>query len=221
MFGGGFAAFDGVPSPDEVQAQEQLHQRLEAALPVWLVCESPWRGSRYRVRVADSAKPGFRRLAPTMLQALDDRFVSAQLPRLELVRSNPEERVNHRFANTIAGVVLVKLPPVTQNQRSTPKIIDAELDFALVISLSLCCWTMPPLIMHGLIWGEQTMYISSIHLSIQLSLYTYMCNRTSSSIFLYHHAGISQFPTELQNLWHEYYSHWLEAYWLKALARKP
>ena len=113
MFGGGFAAFDGVPSPDDVQAQEQLHQRLEAALPVWLVCESPWRGSRYRVRVADSAKPGLRRLTPTMLQALDDRFVSAQLPRLELVRSNPEERVNHRFANTIAGVVLVKLPPVT------------------------------------------------------------------------------------------------------------
>ena len=49
---------------------------------------------------------------PTMLQELDDRLVSAQLPRLELVRSNPEERVNHRFANTIAGVVLVKLPPV-------------------------------------------------------------------------------------------------------------
>ena len=128
MFSGGFAAFDGVPSPDEIQdgshglepsccpnprAQEQLHQRLEAALPVWLVCESPWRGSRYRVRVADSAKPGLHRLTPTMLQALDDRLVSAQLPRLELVRSNPEERVNHRFANTIAGVVLVKLPPVT------------------------------------------------------------------------------------------------------------
>ena len=100
-------------SPDEVQAQEQLHQRLEAALPVWLVCESPWLGSRYRVRVADSAKPGLHRLAPTMLQALDDRLVSAQLPRLELVCSNPEERVNHRFANTIAGVVLVKLTPVT------------------------------------------------------------------------------------------------------------
>ena len=47
MFGGGFAAFDGVPSPDEAQdgprglepsccpnprAQEQLHQRLEAAV---------------------------------------------------------------------------------------------------------------------------------------------------------------------------------------------
>ena len=47
-----------------------------------------------------------------MLQAVDDRLVSAQLPRLELVRSNPEERVNHRFANAIAGVVLVKLPPV-------------------------------------------------------------------------------------------------------------
>ena len=130
MLSGGFAAFDCVLSPDEVQdgshglepsccpnpraqAQEQLHQRLEAALPVWLVCESPWRGSRYRVRVADSDKPGLHRLTPTMLQALDDRLVSAQLPRLELVRSNPEERVNHRFANTIAGVVLVKLPPVT------------------------------------------------------------------------------------------------------------
>ena len=127
MFSGGFAAFDGVPSPDEVQdgshglepsccpnprAQEQLHRRLEAALPVWLVCESPWRGSRYRVRVADSDKPGLHRLTPTMLQALDDRLVSAQLPRLELVRSNPEQRVNHRFSDTIAGVVLVKLPPV-------------------------------------------------------------------------------------------------------------
>ena len=127
MFSGGFAAFDGVPSPDEVQdgshglepsccpnprAQEQLHRRLEAALPVWLVCESPWRGSRYRVRVADSDKPGLHRLTPTMLQALDDRLVSAQLPRLELVRSNPEQRVNHRFSNTIAGVVLVKSPPV-------------------------------------------------------------------------------------------------------------
>ena len=128
MFSGGFAAFDGVPSPDENQdgshglepsccpnprAQEQLHQRLEAALPVWLVCESPWRNARgNEIRVAHSDKPGLHRLTPTMLQALDDRLVSAQLPRLELVRSNPEERVNHRFANTIAGVVLVKLPPV-------------------------------------------------------------------------------------------------------------
>ena len=130
MFSGGFAAFDGVPSPDEAQggshgldpsccptprarAQEQLHQRLEAALPVWLVCESPWRKARRNeIRVAHSDKPGLHRLTPTMLQALDDRLVSAQLPKLELVRSNPEERVNHRFANTIAGVVLVKLPPV-------------------------------------------------------------------------------------------------------------
>ena len=112
MFGGGFATFDGVPSPDDVQAQEQLHQRLEAALPVWLVCESPWRGSRCRVRIADSDKPGLHRLTPTMLQALDDRLVSAQLPKLELVRSNPEQVVNHRFTDTIAGLVLVKLPPV-------------------------------------------------------------------------------------------------------------
>ena len=133
MFSGDFAAFDGVPSPGEVQdgshgptgfqpvlaqrasnprAQEQLHQRLEATLPVWLVCESPWRGSRCRVRIADSDKPGLHRLTPTMLQALDDRLVSAQLPKLELVRSNPEEAVNHRFTDTIAGLVLVKLPPV-------------------------------------------------------------------------------------------------------------
>ena len=131
MFSGDFAAFDGVPSPDEAQgrshgldpsccptpkarAQEQLHQRLEAALPVWLVCESPWRGSRYRVRVADSAKPGLRRLTPTMLQALHDRLVSAQLPKLDLVRSHQNQAagVNLRFHNTIAGVALVKLPPV-------------------------------------------------------------------------------------------------------------
>ena len=137
MFSGDFAAFDGVPSPGEVQdgshgptgfqpvlaqlasnpkAQEQLHRRLEATgggvLPVWLVCESPWRGSRCRVRIADSDKPGLHRLTPTMLQALDDRLVSAQLPKLELVRSNPEQVVNHRFTDTIAGLVLVKLPPV-------------------------------------------------------------------------------------------------------------
>ena len=131
MFSGDFAAFDGVPSPDEAQggshgldpsccptprprAQEQLHRRLEAALPVWLVCESPWRGSRYRVRVADSAKPGLHRLTPTMLQALDDRLVSAQLPKLDLVRSHQNQAagVNLRFHNTIAGVALVKLPPV-------------------------------------------------------------------------------------------------------------
>ena len=133
MFSGDFAAFDGVPSPGEVQdgshgptgfqpvlaqrasnprAQEQLHRRLEATLPVWLVCESPWRGSRCRVRIADSDKPGLHRLTPTMLQALDDRLVSAQLPKLELVRSNPEQVVNHRFTDTIAGLVLVKMPPV-------------------------------------------------------------------------------------------------------------
>ena len=131
MFSGGFAAFDGVPSPDEAQggshgldpsccpsprarAQEQLHQRLEAALPVWLVCESPWRGSSYRVRVADFDKPGLHRLTPTMLQALDDRLVSAQLPKLDLVRSHQNQAagVNLRFHNTIAGVALVKLPPV-------------------------------------------------------------------------------------------------------------
>ena len=133
MFSGDFAAFDGVPSPGEVQdgshgptgfqpvlaqrasnprAQEQLHRRLEATLPVWLVCESPWRGSRCRVRIADSDKPGLHRLTPTMLQALDNRLVSAQLPKLELVRSNPEQMVNHRFTDTIAGLVLVKLPPV-------------------------------------------------------------------------------------------------------------
>ena len=47
-----------------------------------------------------------------MLQALDDRLVSAQLPKLELVRSNPEQVVNRRFTDTIAGLVLVKLPPV-------------------------------------------------------------------------------------------------------------
>jgi hypothetical protein len=117
-----------------------------------------------------------------MLQALDDRFVSAQLPRLELVRSNPEERVNHRFANTIAGVVLVKLPPVTQNQRSTPKIIDAELDFALVISRLLCLamhlvvfallfvlLDNAPLIMHGVIWGGQT------HNRGYVNTYSYLC----------------------------------------------
>ena len=127
MFSGDFAAFDGVLPPDEIQdgshgletsccpnprAQEQLHQRLEATLPVWLVCESPWRGSRCRVRIADSDKPGLHRLTPTMLQALDNRLVSAQLPKLELVRSNPEQMVNHRFTDTIAGLVLVKLPPV-------------------------------------------------------------------------------------------------------------
>ena len=94
------------------QAQEQLHRRLEATLPVWLVCESPWRGSRCRVRIADSDKPGLHRLTPTMLQALDDRLVSAQLPKLELVRSNPEQVVNHRFTDAIAGLALVKLPPV-------------------------------------------------------------------------------------------------------------
>ena len=134
MFSGDFAAFDGVTSPGEVQdgshgptgfqpvlaqrasnpraQEERLHQRLEATLPVWLVCESPWRGSRCRVRIADSDKPGLHRLTPTMLQALDDRLVSAQLPKLELVRSNPEQVVNHRFTDTIAGLVLVKLPPV-------------------------------------------------------------------------------------------------------------
>ena len=127
MCSGDFAAFDGVLSPDEIQegshgletsccpnprAQEQLHQRLEATLPVWLVCESPWRGSRCRVRIADSDKPGLHRLTPTMLQALDNRLVSAQLPELELVRSNPEQMVNHRFTDTIAGLALVKLPPV-------------------------------------------------------------------------------------------------------------
>ena len=127
MCSGNFAAFDSVLSPDEIQdgshgvetsccpnprAQEQLHQRLEATLPVWLVCESPWRGSRCRVRIADSDKPGLHRLTPTMLQALDNRLVSAQLPKLELVRSNPEQMVNHRFTDTIAGLVLVKLPPV-------------------------------------------------------------------------------------------------------------
>ena len=130
MFSGDFAAFDGVPSPDEAQgrshgldpsccptprarAQEQLHRRLEAALPVWLVCESPWRDVRgNRIRVAHCDKPGLHRLTPTMLQALDDRLVSAQLPKLELVRSNPDEVVNHRFTDTIAGLVLVKLPPV-------------------------------------------------------------------------------------------------------------
>ena len=130
MFSGDFAAFDGVPSPDEAQgrshgldpsccptprarAQEQLHRRLEAALPVWLVCESPWRNVRgNRIRVAHCDKPGLHRLTPTMLQALDDRLVSAQLPKLELVRSNPDEVVNHRFTDTIAGLVLVKLPPV-------------------------------------------------------------------------------------------------------------
>ena len=47
-----------------------------------------------------------------MLQALDNRLVSAQLPKLELVRGNPEQMVNHRFTDTIAGLVLVKLPPV-------------------------------------------------------------------------------------------------------------
>ena len=127
MCSGDFAAFDGVLSPDEIQdgshgletsccpnprAQEQLHQRLKGTLPVWLVCESPWRGSRCRVRIADSDKPGLHRLTPTMLQALDNRLVSAQLPKLELVRSNPEQVVNHRFTDTIAGLVLVKLPPV-------------------------------------------------------------------------------------------------------------
>ena len=129
MFSGDFAAFDCVPYPDEVQdgshglepsccpnprAQEQLHQRLEAALPVWLVCESPWRGSRCRVRIAVSDKPGLHRLTPTMLQALDDRLVSAQLPKLDLVRSHQNQAagVNLRFHNTIAGVALVKLPPV-------------------------------------------------------------------------------------------------------------
>ena len=132
MFSGDFAAFDGVPSPDEAQgrshgldpsccptprarAQEQLHRRLEAALPVWLVCESPWRDVRgNRIRVAHSDKPGLHRLTPTMLQALDDRLVSAQLPKLDLVRSHQNQAagVNLRFHNTIAGVALVKLPPV-------------------------------------------------------------------------------------------------------------
>ena len=127
MCSGDFAAFDGVLSPDEIQdgshgletsccpnprAQEQLHQRLKGTLPVWLVCESPWRGSRCRVRIADSDKPGLHRLTKTMLQALDNRLVSAQLPKLELVRSNPEQIVNHRSTDTIAGLVLVKLPPV-------------------------------------------------------------------------------------------------------------
>ena len=51
-------------------------------------------------------------MTPTMLQALDDRLVSAQLPRLELIRSCVNQGVNHRFTNTIAGLVLVKLPPV-------------------------------------------------------------------------------------------------------------
>ena len=67
MFSGDFAAFDGVPSPGEVQdgshgptgfqpvlaqrasnprAQEQLHRRLEATLPVWLVCVNPLGGDR-------------------------------------------------------------------------------------------------------------------------------------------------------------------------------
>ena len=127
MCSGDFAAFDGVLSPDEIQdgshgvetsccpnprAQEQLPQRLKGTLPVWLVCESPWRGSRCRVRIADPDKPGLHRLTPTMLQALDNRLVSAQLSKLELVRSNPEQIVNHRFTDTIAGLVLVKLPPV-------------------------------------------------------------------------------------------------------------
>ena len=138
-----------------------------------------------------------------------------------------------------------------QKERSTPKIVDAELDFALVISRSLCLAVHllvfallfvlldnAPLIMHGVIWGGQTHnrgyantysylcftpHLCKFHQSMcrSSSRSIHMCNITSSSICLYLHAGISQFPTELQNLWHEYYSHWLEAYWLNTLARKP
>ena len=55
---------------------------------------------------------------------------------------------------------------------------------------------------------------------------SWMCNRTSSSIFLYHHAGISQFPTELQHRWHGHCSKitrllWTQnKYWKICITRK-
>ena len=70
----------------------------------------------------------------------------------------------------------------TTKERSTPKIIDAELDFALVISRSLClamqllvfallCVLLDnaPLIAHGLIWGGQT------HNRGYVNTYSYLC----------------------------------------------
>ena len=120
-----------------------------------------------------------------------------------------------------------KPKPKTTKGRSTSKILEVELEFVLVISRSLCLAMLclvcaflfvlldsGHLIMHGLIREQQTHnwdYVKTYrYLCFSLHLCTFrqsicrpssrsihMYNRTSSSIFLFFQAGISQFPTTL------------------------
>ena len=98
-------------SNPRAQEPEQLRQRLASALPVWLMCDSPWRPGSCRVRLGDSDKPWLHRITPGMLQTLDNIMVSARLPKVELVRAHPAEAANHRLHWTIAGLALLELPP--------------------------------------------------------------------------------------------------------------
>ena len=137
MFSGGFEAYEDPPAGSGLEpvttcsglepvttysglqpvanvqrrAQEQLRQRLAGALPVWLVSESHWRPGSYRLRVAESDKPGLHRMTSTMLQALDEIMVSARLSQVELIRRHPSQAATHRLHETIAGLAVLKLPP--------------------------------------------------------------------------------------------------------------
>jgi hypothetical protein len=46
------------------------------------------------------------------LSVLDEQLQSAQLDKLNLVRDHPGQSTFHKFSNTIAGLAILKLPPV-------------------------------------------------------------------------------------------------------------
>ena len=115
MFGGGFDVFADdeppreTPQPNIPKGPHPLAANGNKAIPVWLVCECPWRQRSWRLRMLHPALPKLYVLSPTVLQEIDERMASMQLDKVELVRHHPGEEVYHRHYETIAGLAVLRL----------------------------------------------------------------------------------------------------------------
>ena len=96
---------------------------------LWLVCRSPFDKREGNPRINPAKMPGLERLSKSQLAVLESDLLASKLPQLQLF-GRPS--MHQKFADTIAGLALLKLPTRTSWDMGKCGLADMPGQWAMV-----------------------------------------------------------------------------------------